>query len=172
MKAQLLLQQTTDAYAWTKKLLYSIPYEKWETLPPVLETNVLWQAGHLLVSFYYHSILVISGHQPDILQTIPLRLYGQLFTQAAPVESINKVNPKQLFSDLTAMQEHSLNSIAKIAEEELEAALEPTGYPHPVAKTRFEALDWNINHTFWHCGQIGLIKRVVDQRYEFGLKAK
>jgi len=172
MKVQLLLQQTIDAYAWTNKILESIPYEKWETLPPVVETTILWQAGHLLVSFYYHSIMVIRGHQPNILQIIPLKLYGQLFTQAAPAESVGKVNPHQLFSHLIVMQEHSISIIAKINEEDLEADLESTGYPHPVAKTKLEALDWNIKHTLWHCGQIGLIKRVVDKRYEFGLQAK
>ncbi len=172
MKAQLLLRQTSDAYAWTTKLLNSISYDQWDTLPPVLETNVLWQTGHLLVSFYYHSILVIRGHQPNILQSIPVKLYGQLFTQAAPAAVVGKIIPQQLFSDLEAIQEHSLNSIVKIDEEELEAALETTGYPHPVARTKFEALDWNIKHTLWHCGQIAIIKRVVDQRYEFDLKVK
>ncbi|WP_216824389.1 hypothetical protein [Emticicia sp. TH156] len=38
------------------------------------------------------------------------------------------------------------------------------------SKTKFEALDWNIKHTLWHCRQIGLLKRVVDKRYDFGLR--
>ena len=80
---------------------------------------------------------------------MPLRLYGQLFTQAIPAESAGKVDLHQLFSYLTAMQQHSLDNIAKVNEEELEKDLEPTGYPHPVAKTKFEALDWNIKHTLW-----------------------
>ena len=33
-----------------------------------------------------------------------------------------------------------------------------------------EALEWNINHTMYHCGQIGVLKRVVDARYDFGLQ--
>lgn len=172
MKAELLLQQTTDAYNWTNRLLETLPFEKWEISPLVLETNALWQAGHLLVSLYYHSILVIKGHQQTILQTMPLRFYSQLFTKAVPVAAIGEVNPNQLAQDLKMMQEHSLAIIEKLMEEELQADLEPSGFPHPIAKNKLEALDWNIKHTLWHCGQIALLKRVVDSRYEFDLKVK
>lgn len=172
MKAKLLLQQTTEAYTWTNRLLATLPFEKWETLPPVLETNALWQAGHLLVSFYYHSILVIEGHQQTILQTMPLKFYGQLFTKAAPAAAVGQVNPYQLAEDLKKMQEHSLAVVESLNEEQLQADLEPTGFPHPIAKNKIEALDWNIKHTLWHCGQLALLKRVVDGRYEFDLKVK
>jgi len=171
MKIDLLLHQTADAYLWVNKLLESIPYKKWEVAPPILETHVLWQTGHLIVSFYYHSMLVIAGHQSEIMQTMPLRLYSQLFTQGSPSQAIDKVDPHQLYADLKTVQEKSLDIISKLKEDELEKVLEPTGYPHPVAKIKFEALDWNIKHTLWHCGQLGLLKRVVDQRYDFNLQA-
>lgn len=64
------------------------------------------------------------------------------------------------------MQKHSLNNIANMDEKEVKAAVKTTGYPHPIAITKFEALDWNIKHELWHCGQIAIINRVVDQRYE------
>jgi len=172
MKAELLLKQTTDAYTWTNKLLETLPLEKWEISPPVLETNALWQAGHLLVSIYYHSILVIGGHQQTILQTMPLKLYGQLFTHATPAASVGQVNLYQLAEDLKEMQGHSLAMVGKLKEDMLQADLEPTGFPHPVAKNKLEALDWNIKHTLWHCGQLALLKRVIDKRYDFDLEVK
>ncbi|UEG51365.1 hypothetical protein LLH06_10310 [Mucilaginibacter daejeonensis] len=172
MRTELLLQQTTDAYTWTNRLLESLPIEKWEISPPVIGSNALWQAGHLLVSFYYHSILVIRGHQQTILQSIPLKLYGQLFTQDAPATAVGQVNPYQLAEDLKKMQEHSLTIIKTINEEELLTELEPTGFVHPVANNKLGALDWNIKHTLWHCGQLALIKRVIDARYQFDLQLK
>jgi len=169
MKCTILLQQTLDSYSWTNKLLDSISYEKWEQTPPVLETNVLWQTGHLLVSFYYNSILVIKGHQNDVMNSMPLGLYSELFTQAAPIESVGKVIPSKLYNDMKLLQAKSLELIAAMGDEELEKNLELSRYPHPIAKTKFDALDWNIKHTFWHCGQLGLLKRVVDRRSDFGL---
>jgi hypothetical protein len=68
------------------------------------------------------------------------------------------------------MQGRSLEIIKELAPENLHAALEPTRIPHPIAKTKFESLDWNIKHTMYHCGQIGILKRVVDKRYDFGFR--
>jgi len=46
---------------------------------------------------------------------------------------------------------------------------EPTKRKHPVAKTKFEAISWNIKHTMWHCGQIACIKRLIHGGFDFGL---
>lgn len=169
MKTDLLLNQTTNAYQWTNNLLNSLPADCWPTLPPVIETNALWQAGHLLVSIYFNTMVVIKGHQPGIFQSMPLKLYSQLFTQATPASAMNQVEPQQLFEHLKTMQNHSSEIIKSLTEHDLNALLVPGEIVHPVAKTKFEAINWNVNHTFWHCGQIAMIKRVVHKRYRFNL---
>ena len=78
--------------------------------------------------------------------------------------------PDRLRSDLAFMQEGSLEIIHSLSEGDLHKALEPLKDPHPVAKTKFEAIDWNIKHTMWHCGQMASWKRMVDQPYDYGLK--
>jgi len=163
----MLAKQTESAYAWANKLIVSIPYEKWDTTPDIIESNITWQTGHLIVSFYYHTIMVIVGHQMDLLQQIPLKVYSQLFTNAAPVDAIGKTNPSPLQNHLFLMQQRSLEIIQSLSLADLEADLLPAPFPHPIAKNKYEALDWNIQHTMWHCGQIGLLKRVVDKRFIF-----
>jgi hypothetical protein len=167
---EILAKQTEDAYFWTNKLISSIPHDKWDRIPVTMETNVTWQAGHLIMSFYYHSIMVIAGHQMDILQKIPLKEYGKLFTDAAPENSLGKINPKELQKQLMLMEQKSIDVIRALSEKDLENKLEPSEIPHPIAKNKFDALDWNIKHTMWHCGQIGILKRIVDERYDFGLR--
>jgi hypothetical protein len=166
----ILTKQTAGAYDWTNKLINSIPYDKWDQTPAVIESNISWQVGHLIMSFYYHSILVITGHQMEILQQIPMKEYDKLFTMAAPFNAIGKTDPAVLQKQLLLLQEKSLNTIRSLSPADLESPLEPSHIPHPIAKTRFEAIDWNIKHTMWHNGQIGMIKRVIDERYDFGLK--
>lgn len=169
-QVDVLLKQTKDAYNWTNKLLHSIPQDKWDTIPAVIESNITWQVGHLIMSFYYHSIMVIAGHQMDILQKIPLKEYDVLFTDGEPEKVVGKVNPKDLWDQLNLMEQKSIEIIESLSEDALESKLEPTQVPHPIAKTKFEALDWNIKHTMWHCGQVGLLKRVIHERYDFGLQ--
>ena len=166
---EMLLRQTTDAYGWANKLLDTVAYDRWDVTPDVIASNITWQAGHLIVSFYYHSAMVIVGHRPDALQKIPLKVYGNLFTSAAPVEAIGLTDPETVHNHLRYMEQKSLEVIGSLLPGDLERELAPTPIPHPVAKTKGEALTWNIHHTLWHCGQIGLLKRVVDSRFDFGL---
>jgi len=41
---------------------------------------------------------------------------------------------------------------------------------HPLAKTKFDALDWNVKHTMWHCGQLGILVRIAGERFNFGMR--
>jgi hypothetical protein len=169
-QVEILLKQTKGAYDWTNKLLNSIPQDTWDTTPAIIESNVSWQVGHLIVSFYYHSIMVIAGHQMDILGKVPLKEYDMLFTAGEPQKVVGKINPKVLQDQLNLMELKSLEIIQSLSENDLEDKLVPTPISHPIAKNKFEALDWNIKHTMWHCGQLGLLKRIIHERYDFGLK--
>jgi len=169
-EVEVLAWQTENVYQWTNKLIESVPMNKWEHSPEVLETNVAWQVGHLIMSHYYHTVMVIVGHQRDMLEKIPMRQYDEIFTNGQPSDLKGRVDPTLLLGQLKLMQGRSLEIIKALAPENLHVALEPTRIPHPIAKTKFESLDWNIKHTMYHCGQIGILKRVVDKRYDFGLR--
>ncbi|MGM9507392.1 DinB family protein [Larkinella sp. GY13] len=167
---EILINQTSNAYEWTNKLLEAVPFDKWEIIPDIVESNISWQVGHLIISHYFHSIMVIRGHQMDILQKLPIKEYSDYFTVSAPILSVGKTQSITLLQDLKVIQQKSIDILTSLSVSELNSPLEPTPTPHPIAVTKFEAIDWNIKHTMYHCGQIGMLRRVVDQRYDFGLK--
>jgi hypothetical protein len=167
---EILVNQTSNAYEWVDKLLAEISFDKWDLIPDIIETNISWQVGHLIVSHYFHSIMVIKGHQMDILQKIPMKEYSDLFTVSPPRLALGKTNPEALLQGLKMMQQKSIEILRSVAISDLENPLEPTPTPHPIAKTKFEAIDWNIKHTMYHCGQIGILSRVVEKRFDFGLR--
>ena len=167
---QILAKQTADAYGWANKVLDTIPYAKWDITPEVIQSNITWQAGHLIISFYYHSIMVIAGHQMEILQKVPMKVYSDLFTNASPAAAVGKADPEALHNHLRYLQQKSMEMIGTLSPGDLERNLVPTPMAHPIAKKKGEALTWNIHHTLWHCGQIGLLKRVIDSRFDFGLQ--
>lgn len=169
-ETELLILQTKDAYEWTNKLITSIPGEKWDQTPDIVETNVTWQVGHLIMSHYFHSIMVIAGHQMDVFQKVPLKEYNAIFTDGLPNNVVGKTNANDLLSQLRIVQEKSLQILSRLSAADLDSKLEPTPTPHPIAKTKFESLDWNIKHTMYHCGQIGILKRIVHERHDFGLR--
>ncbi|GAB3928580.1 DinB family protein [Larkinella terrae] len=169
-ETEILINQTANAYQWIHKLVEPVPLAKWNIIPETVESSIDWQLGHLIISHYFHSIMVIRGHQMDILQQLPIREYSELFTASVPSQSVGKVDSAKLLADLQFMQQKSLAILATLKASELDHPLEPTSTPHPIATTKREAIDWNIKHTMYHCGQLGLIKRVVDKRHDFGLK--
>lgn len=148
----------------------NIPFEKWEIIPDTIESSINWQVGHLIVSHYFHTIMVIRGHQMDILRQLPIKDYSDYFTIARAAQSVGRFTPEKLLADLKIMQQRSLEILSTVTLEELENPLEPISTPHPVATNKFEAIDWNVKHTMYHCGQIGVLRRVVDRRFDFALR--
>ncbi len=170
---EMLVKQTQIAYDWTHRLFNSVPVQKWEAIPDGLGSSLSWQIGHLVVSIYYHSIMTTVGHLPELLDQMDLRSYTKLcgydtFAQ----EMAGHWTPEQLKLDLERMQNKSLEVINSLSGTDLWEPVEPTKVPHPVAQTKFEAVDWNVKHTMWHCGQMATIKRLVDQPYDYGLQRR
>ena len=92
-EVEFLSRQTENVYQWTNKLIESVPFDKWDVTPEVLETSVTWQVGHLIMSTYFHTVMVIVGHQKDVFEKIPLRQYDDIFTNGSPLDAKGNVDP-------------------------------------------------------------------------------
>jgi hypothetical protein len=85
---------------FTNKLTKTVPYEKWDNIPEIIQTNISWQVGHLIMSHYFHSII----------KKIPIKDYDELFTKASPENSVGKIDPALLSEQLNMVQQKSLAS--------------------------------------------------------------
>ncbi len=169
----ILIAQTRQAYSWVHKLMDTVPEEKWDTIAKGMDSSLSWQLGHQIISIYYHTIMTTVGHLPELLETMDLRAYTKLSGYATqPGAMVGKFTPEQLRKDLKIMEDKSLEIIASFSEEDLEKPVVPTKMPHPVATNKFEAIDWNIKHTMWHCGQMAIWKRMVDKPHDFGIQKR
>lgn len=156
-----LHRRTAYAYQWIEKYLEDIPVDRWDEIPENLDVNITWQLGHLTLSAYYHSIMVIIGHQPDVLANFPLGEYSKLFHRTKAKAVVNSIKPTTLLAHWELVTKHSLETIAQLPVTELPKPLVEHPYPHPVATNKEEALEWNVLHNHYHWGQIGLIRRVL-----------
>ena len=77
----LLINQTKDANNWTNKLITDIDSEKWFITPEVLESNIAWQLGHLTLSQYYYTIVLVTGPNKEFAEKINLKKYSGLFSK-------------------------------------------------------------------------------------------
>lgn len=113
----------------------------------------------------HHESLLSFDHE-----TIPMRKYDRLFTTSSPKKHWEKQSPEALRNNLTIMQKRSIEVFDSLRAENLDCALYSTDVQHSMAKTKFDALDWNIKHAMWHCGQLGILVRIAGERFNFGLR--
>ena len=101
----LLIKQTQDAHSWTHKLIDSISMDQWDDTPDTLASNISWQVGHLVISEYYHAILVVTGFDEEISQKIDLKAHNQRYGyESIPAEQVGHRNPEELRKQLRFMQ--------------------------------------------------------------------
>lgn len=148
----------------TLKLLNDTPFDLWYETPKVIETNIAWLTGHLIVSQYFHSIAVITGPNLEIFKEVPLSDYFPIYSMMTK-STTNELqpDPNKLLVELEIMNNYAIRELNKLTDQNLEESLEPTKMPHPVAKTKYEALTWSFRHEMWHLGQISTLKRIIGQ---------
>lgn len=170
-EVEILKIQTSSANRWLLKMIDSVPQAKWYDLAEGINSSIAWQIGHQIVSIYYHSVMTTIGHKFDVIEKLNMKRYTEMCTYDSSPEAMTKdVSPVILRRHLVAMQKTAMDVLESLSTKDLQALVEPTKMRHPVAKTKFEAIDWNIKHIMWHCGQISSIKRMIHTPYDFGIK--
>lgn len=168
----ILLKQTRDAHHWTHKMIDSVPDRLWDVTPAELESNIAWHVGHLVISEYYHAILVVKGFDTEITAKIDLKTHNLRYGyNSDPKGQIGKADPDTLRKQLHFIQRKVLTTVGELPVGDLDKDVEqPIKQKHPVALTKFDAISWNIKHTMWHCGQMATLKRMVHESYDYGLR--
>ena len=161
-KVAFIREQSLATRELTLKILRETPFEIWYETPPIIESNIAWQVGHLIVSEYYHSIAVISGPNWDIFKEVLLTAYFPIYSMMTKSTS-NEIQPKPetLLRELEIINNYATSQFDTLKDADLDNLLEPTKMKHPIAKTKYEALTWSFRHEMWHLGQISTLKRVL-----------
>lgn len=167
---ELLISQTKDSYQWTTQLIRDIENDTWFIAPAVVESTIAWQIGHLTLSQYYYTVVLLTGPDKEFAARIDLKKYSALFaTGARKNEIAAEFSVEQLKQDRDLLLDKTMEVLHSINDMELGQAITRMPKEHPFVKTKQDSISWNIQHTMWHCGQIGMIKRVVDKAFDFGL---
>lgn len=162
LKINFIKEQNRLTRKQTIKMLSETPQEIWYETPDVIQSNIAWQVGHLIVSQYYHAIAVITGPNFELFNDVPLKDYFPIYSMFT--QSVNnelKPSPDKLLRELDSVNQYANAQLELLNDSDLDAPLEPTKFPHPIAKTKYEALTWNFKHEMWHLGQISTLKRIL-----------
>ncbi len=169
----LLKKQTIDSYNWVDRIISEFPEDKWFETPKIIETNLAWQIGHLTLSNYYYNVVLIGSPQEDISNEINVKKYSELYTNGTKLNEIKSEFTREIIlNNWKILKEKAIEFISKLNDEDLESEIFKLPKEHPFAKTKEDALSWNIKHTMWHCGQIATLKRIVDKPFDLTIQKK
>lgn len=153
------LQNLEAARRHTNRLLAATPEECWFTMPAGSPTHIAWQVGHMAMAEYKLLLDRIRGVRADdnsLISTEFLQAFARLGTPSSDKTKYPEVSKiRQVFD---AVHAQVMRDLPSVPDAELD---EPLTNPHPICKTKFEALSWCPLHEGTHAGQIGLLRRLV-----------
>ena len=151
----LAIEQIVFARNYTIGLLNQTPTAEWFRQTPGSVSHVAWQVGHIAFSEYRLALLRMRGAQPqdDILFSPEFQCRFGANSVPAPDVAFP---PDELRAVLDRGHEQVLRELPNLDEAELD---QPVLHPHPLAKTKLQALLWCAHHEMLHAGQIGLLRR-------------
>jgi uncharacterized damage-inducible protein DinB len=158
------LQQAIDALRtarlYTKELLKHMADEDWFRQPSEGVTHVGWQVGHLAICEYMLTMKRIRGERPSDGEIIPenfVSLFGKGSTPQPNASAYPA--PEELRAVLDRVHKRAVQELNELPESAVDDPI--GGPPHPMFKTKLDAVHWCARHEFIHAGQIGLIRRLL-----------
>jgi len=146
----------------TDGLIEKIEISKWNIAPEIIETNMNWQIGHIILANYLHGIASISGANEKIREKLDVKDFIKFYgLKSNPSKYINeKPKNEELIDVYNFIFELIWLELKKMKESDLN---EKTEIPNPGAKTKYEALMLLFKHQSWHNGQIAILNRILNK---------
>lgn len=161
-RTELLIDRLQTARGWTKSLLEDIEETRWFEMPAPGVGHVAWQVGHLAAS----QVALIN-----------VRCFGQKFTDVVgesivptfgrgsiPVADRSKYPPlPEIRSMFDKIHDGAIRLISGMSDADLDR-LAGTD-PHPLFKTRAQAIGTAAMHETFHAGQIAMTRRIFGKSF-------
>ena len=161
MIIDILKDQIISVKEKTDKLISDISVELWFETPDVIESNINWQIGHIVLANYLHGIASISGANVEFREKVIVSDYIKFYGPKSNPADFRKEKPSK--EELIEIYEFTLTVILKNIKDLTDTELEnDTVVPNPAVKTKFQALLWLSQHQSWHNGQIAMLKRILN----------
>jgi hypothetical protein len=160
-RLQIALDQLDIARRYTKALLEGLTPDEWFWHPSGLTTHIAWQVAHISIAQYALCLMRVRGKAEADESLIPgsyMKRFGRGSVPAAGAENNPPLEEIQRAFD--AVHRQSLAELAEQCDKELDIPVEP---PHPMFKTKLEAVSFAPMHELVHAGQIGMLRRQMGK---------
>ncbi len=137
--------------------------DQWFETDKVLNTNLNWQIGHIILANYLHGIASISGANEAIRKKINVQDYIKFYgPKSKPLDfEEEKPSAKELLENYELTFSLIEKGLTNIVDIDLENTTE---VPNPAVQTKYQALAWLSQHQSWHNGQIAVLRRILSRK--------
>ena len=155
------LQQIKDAREYTRSLLADLGPDDWFRMPHEGVTHIAWQAGHIAMAQFRLCLERLRNLQPgdwDLISKDFIRAFAKGTTPSA--DSAAYPEPAEIRATMDRVFEAVVREVPEYDGTDLNSLL---SNPHPIFKTKLEALSFCSKHEMLHAGQIGLLRRLIGK---------
>ena len=154
-------QQICSVREYTVSLLEDLQPEDWFHMPTPPVSHIAWQVGHIAMAQFRLCLERLRNLQPGDWELISkdfLRTFAKGSAPSADASSYPK--PMEI--------RQVMDRVHKAVQEELEGYTgddlkTPLRNPHPIFKTKWEAVVFAAQHEMLHAGQIGMLRRLLGK---------
>ncbi|MFP6693781.1 MAG: DinB family protein [Pirellulales bacterium] len=155
------LRQIQDAREYTLSLIEDLEPDDWFRMPAEGVTHIAWQAGHIAMAQFRLCLERLRNLQPgdfDLISKDGMRRFSK-GSEPDPDPSAHP-SPNELCATLARVHAAVMLEAPRYDGGDLK---EPLKNPHPIFKTKLEALYFCSKHEMLHAGQIGLLRRLMGK---------
>ena len=153
--------QIKFAREYCLELLDHTPDEVWFDMPAGLPTHIAWQVGHIAMAQFRLCLERLRNLQLGDWDLISKNFLRTFAKGTVPAEDLSDYpKPDEIEAVLHRVYDAVLKEIPNYEEHDLEV---PFRNPHPIFKTKKEALFFSAQHEMLHAGQIGILRRLLGK---------
>jgi hypothetical protein len=161
-RLEIAIKNIQFARDYTNDMLRHIHIDDWFRMPGDHLTHIAWQVGHLAMAQYRLAMERIRGIREEDEVLIPGEFMTKFGKGSVPSpDSHDYPSPADIVGVYDAVHKQVREELPALDDAQLD---EPPIAPHPLLKTKFDALCWASHHEMLHAGQIGLLRRLFGEK--------
>lgn len=146
---------------FTQKFLAGLTPEEWFWTPPAYTTHIAWQIAHVAVAQYSLCFRRARGRTMEDESLISDAFIAAYTLGSQPqAGEANNVSLAEIRRVFDAVLEQALKELPTFTDVEMDV---PLDQPHPIFKTKLDAIEYAPQHELIHGGQIAMLRRLMGK---------
>lgn len=160
-RLEIAIRHVESARGYLMTLIDGLSEDDWFWTPTPLVTHIAWQVGHLAMA-EYGLLLFRQRGRMEIDGELMSGKFRKLFMKGTTPSVSHDDHPdsQAILGVLDAVHRQALLELPTFDGPQLDEGLDP---PHAAFATRYGSILFAADHEMLHCGQIGLLRRMMGK---------